>query len=671
MDSGTKDPGSLTMVRDERAGGLLVLAFPLEVWQYTALAAFISLGCAAIGLARLVWLLRRARRIVDERTRFSSLFDHADTPMLIVDLDGNVDSANLAFNSAFGARVADAVGRPITAFFAADARASLFGSIRSAVSGKPRKTEASFTAGDSPMQVEISAVPIRKGERVEGVCLYVRDVTDRKQLERELQSRALHDYLTGLPNRSLFQDRLEHALNRAQRDGGSVSLLYMDLDRFKPVNDRLGHEVGDRVLTKVADRLRALVRSADTVARVGGDEFAMLLEGDCDDDEALATAKRVVGSLREEMVVDEHRILIGTSVGVARSDVDTGTPGDLVRMADLAMYEAKKRGGFQAYAYHPELEVEADGFGERVEDELRRAVRVGDLHIEYQPIIDVGGETLMGVEALVRWDHAEFGRINPSQFIPVAEESSLIAELDRWVLETSCRQIKTALAAAGGDHPLMLSVNLSARHFSEPDFIPAVSDIILRTGFDPERLQLEITETAAGGDSDRVRRLKALGVKVAIDDFGSGYSSLGYLRDLDVDVLKVDRSFVLSLGADPSSVAIVRTIITLAEILDLEVIIEGIEDAVQLGHLEDLGGRYVQGFLWGRPLPAEALPDLLRNGVRRFEAIADRSPVSLSPAGNARPYLAPVGRCHDDRNGPAPDVAGLRSNESATPARGP
>jgi len=630
------------------SGALLpAVAVPIGVWQVTSAVAVVTLAVFAWVLARTVRKLRDRETLAEERERFSALFEDGGSPMVVVDHDGRMESANPAFMERHATLAEGLRGRAITSIFSGSSRSSVLGAVRTALNGSARKSEATFVNGESRLDVELTTVPLRHEGEIVGSCVYIRDITNRKQLEQELHSRALHDYLTGLPNRALFQDRLEHALHRVERSGESVTLLYMDLDRFKPVNDRLGHEVGDRVLEKVAVRLKALVRGGDTVARVGGDEFAILIETACEPDEALASANRAVAAVREEFEIEDELITIGASVGIAISDAEVASPADLVRRADLAMYEAKKRGGFQVYAYHPELEEEHDGFGERIESELRKALKLGELHVVYQPIVDVDGESLWGLEALVRWNHAEFGQVYPSQFIPIAEESSLIATLDRWVLETACREIKELFA--DWDQKVMLSVNLSARHFSESDFISAVSDIILDTGFDPDRLQLEITETAAGGDADRVRRLKALGVKVAIDDFGSGYSSLGYLRELDVDVLKVDRSFVLALGADPSSVAIVRTIITLAEILDLEVIIEGIEDNVQLGYLEELGGRYVQGYLWGRPLKIDALPEIFRDGVRRLDSVDSDSDSDGAGLQESRPYLAPVGgRANDD-----------------------
>ncbi len=627
-----------------------VVALSVVVPPNVLLALSAPVLLVTIGLAWVVLRLVRRVRVLDEgeaeRDRLDSLFDHAVDPMVLVDREGRVQRVNQAFVDRHSAMAEDVIGRPLSFLFSAGSRGSVLGGLRSALEGSTRKCEASFVTGASTLDVELATAPTMSRGEYDGACVSVRDITDRKHLEAELHARALHDYLTGLPNRALFQDRLEHALSRISREARSVALIYMDLDRFKPVNDRLGHEVGDRVLEVVASRLGGLVRSGDTVSRVGGDEFAILLEGVESSDEVLATAKRVLAALREDVVVKgvDELICIGASIGVALSNTDLPAPSDLVRRADLAMYEAKKRGGFQTYEYHPELEEEADGFSERVEADLRRAISLGELHLVYQPIIDVDGERMMGLEALVRWTHPELGEIYPSQFIPIAEQSSLIADIDRWVLENACLQTRELLAGDETDPGLLLSVNLSARHFSEPDFIESVSNIILRTNVDPDRLQLELTETAAGGDADRVRRLKALGVKVAIDDFGSGYSSLGYLRDLDVDVLKVDRSFVLALGADPSSVAIVRTIITLAEILELEVIIEGIEDAVQLGHLEELGGRYVQGYLWGRPLDIAELRQVLVEGVSRSETagmLDEGTPQSSNEA--RRPYLAPVG----------------------------
>ncbi|MGH7539634.1 MAG: putative bifunctional diguanylate cyclase/phosphodiesterase, partial [Gemmatimonadota bacterium] len=347
-----------------------------------------------------------------------------------------------------------------------------------------------------------------------------------------------------------------------------------------------------------------------------------------------------VSLVRSPFILRGEEFSVGASVGVAVSSPETQGADHLVRQADLAMYDAKRRGGFRHRLYSQELEAGRSDDHSRLEGELRRALERDELTLRYQPIVDIVSDRIVGIEALVRWMHDDLGPLPPSLFIPIAEKSSLIAEIDRWVLERGCREM-TALVGQGEVGELFLSVNLSARHFDEPDLVDAVSGIVLATGFDPDRLQLEITESAAGGDMEKVRQLKMLGVKVAIDDFGTGFSSLGYLRDLDVDVLKVDKSFVLALGADPASVAIVRTILTLADMLDLEVIVEGIENPVQLAHLEDLGGRFVQGYFFGEPAALSDLPAVLRAGVRPRDgrpspASSERAPAVAAFSGRGQ-----------------------------------
>ncbi len=581
--------------------------------------ATLPMAIGLLGAMLFVWrnylLLGQGRRDLErKRQEHESLFTHNIDAVVAVDPEGAIQSANPAAQELLGR--ADLLGRHFADLISPAGRSRTLSALEAALTGmhSTLDTEVIRPSGDLA-DVELTSVPIVVNKRVVGAYEILQDTTDRRQLERELEDRALHDYLTALPNRALFTDRLTHALRRGRRGGERVALLYVDLDRFKPINDRAGHRVGDELLCEVAKRLQSLVRDSDTVARLGGDEFAVLLETVDGDSQALTAAERIVTLVRAPVVVDDEEHQVGASVGIAVSSEETEDPEQLVHQADLAMYEAKRRGGFQFRMYSHELEQDGSDWAIEIESGLRRAIERDELTLEYQPIVETGGARIVGVEALVRWSHPELGPLYPASFIPIAEKSSLIAELDRWVLDRSCRDIRRLVEFGVIKPPFCLSVNLSARHFEEADFLSAISTIILRTGFDPELLQLEITESSAGGDTAKVRALKALGVKVAIDDFGTGFSSLSYLRDLDVDVLKVDKSFVLALGADPASVAIVRTILTLAEMLELEVIVEGIEDPVQLSHLEDLGGKLVQGFYFGRPTAAEYLPALISKGV--------------------------------------------------------
>lgn len=574
-----------------------------------------------LGATLFVWrsylLVGQGRKALEQkRQEHESLFSRNVDGVIAVNPEGLIDRVNPAVGTLTGRSERDLIGRPFLELLTPAGRGLALRAFERALAGEQNTvdTEVPKPRGELA-DIELTSIPIVVAGDVVGTYEILRDTTDRKKLQRELQNRALHDYLTGLPNRALFADRLQHALTRAQRSGQHVALLYVDLDRFKPINDRAGHAVGDELLREVSSRLGSLVRDADTVARVGGDEFAVLLETVESEAKAITAAERIVALIRAPVVVDGEEHQVGASVGVAVSSAETENPQQLVHQADLAMYDAKRRGGFQYRVYSHELEQSDSDWSVRLESDLRRAIERGELSLQYQPIVDTNASEVVGVEALVRWDHPEHGPLLPTTFIPVAEASSLISELDRWVLEQGCREIQRLVDYGVVTGPFFLSINLSARHFDEDDFVAAVSDIMTRTAYDPERLQLEITESSAGGDPAKVRALKTLGVKVAIDDFGTGFSSLSYLRELAVDVLKVDRSFVLSMGVDPASVAIVRTILTLAEMLDLEVIVEGIENLNQLGHFEDLGGGLVQGYLYGRPLGSSELPGLITGGV--------------------------------------------------------
>jgi len=606
----------------------------IELFQHPAMLP-VSLGL--LGSALFVWrtylrLDEGRRELERHRQEHRSLFQNNVDGVVAVDEEGRIKMANPAACGLVGIPEAEILGLTFAEFVPGEGRDRASSALGAAIRGMHSTLETRIESRDGTIsEVELTSVPIEVRGSVDGVYAILRDATERKRLERELEDRALHDYLTGLPNRALFSDRLTHALNRRRRDGERVALLYVDLDRFKPINDRAGHKVGDDLLCEVANRLKSLVRDADTVARIGGDEFAVLLETVSGEKQAIAAAERIVAIVRAPIVVAGEELQVGASVGIAISSEVLEDAEQLVHQADLAMYEAKRRGGFQHRLFSDELEQERTGWAVQAEGQLRRAVDKKELELAYQLIVDTRCSTIFGVEALVRWRHADHGLLMPTSFIPIAERSSLIAEIDRWVLEESCREVKRLIDYGVISRRFFLSVNLSARHFEEPDFVKEIEKILRRTGFPSNLLQLEITESCAGGDPTKIRQLKDLGVKLAIDDFGTGYSSLGYLKDLDVDVLKVDRSFVMALGADPASVAIVRTILTLAEMLELEVIVEGIEDPVQLTHLEELGGGLVQGFLFGRPVHVDELGALLSNPVEKFE-----SPRRDSETGAAR-----------------------------------
>jgi diguanylate cyclase (GGDEF)-like protein/PAS domain S-box-containing protein len=443
---------------------------------------------------------------------------------------------------------------------------------------------------------------------------FIFDITERKELEEELQHQAFHDRLTGLPNRALFMDRLQHALVRVEREDAYAALLFLDLDNFKVINDSLGHATGDRLLISVAERLESCVRARDTVCRLGGDEFVFLLEDAKNTTQATQTAQRVLDALREPFIVDDDELFVVASIGIVLGASSDERPDDLLRKADLAMYRAKRRGKARYEVFDRTMNERALR-RLRMETDLRRAIGNGELSVHYQPKVSLRDRKIVGMEALARWEHPGQGMVFPDEFIPVAEETGLIFPLGLLVLREACAQACLWNAARPKDEPLRVNVNLSARQFNRPDLVENVARVLDDTGLEPGNLVLEITESVVMGDVDAaiatLKKLKILGVRVALDDFGTGYSSLSYLKRFPVDYLKIDKSFVDGLGQDPEDRGIVASVVDLAHTLGLEAVAEGVETAEQLAHLQTLHCELAQGFLFHKPLPAEAASLLL------------------------------------------------------------
>ncbi len=490
------------------------------------------------------------------------------------------------------------------------------------------------------LDVEVTSVPVTYNGRA-GVLSILHDVTERKQLEQQLAHQAFHDPLTNLANRVLFRDRVEHALQRAIRGGGTPAVLFIDLDNFKAVNDGLGHSAGDWLLIEVATRLQVCLRPADTVARLGGDEFAVLLDDEAANAEEIA--ERILQQFRHPFTVQGTDIVVTMSIGIASLLPGQGAD-DVLRNADLALYRAKGEGKACVASFEPEMHVAALRRLE-LEAELRQAIEgtgdAGQLALYYQPISRLSTGRMFGYEALVRWRHPERGLLEPLDFISLAEETGLIIPLGRWVLEEACRQTRDwqkryGPLLRGTGMSLMVGVNLSGRHLAQPELVDDVAHTLKKTGLTPNHLVLEMTESMLVHDNratlERLHALKALGIRLSIDDFGTGYSSLAYLERFPVDSLKMDRSFIASLDADGSAKSpLAEAVIGLGRILGLKVVAEGIETKEQWQRLRDLGCGLGQGYYISYPLPAPDFERLIATSAAEAKGITDgRFPVGLS-----------------------------------------
>jgi len=451
---------------------------------------------------------------------------------------------------------------------------------------------------------------------------YSQDITKRKEIEKELEEQrkilkyqAHYDALTGLPNRALFQDTLLKAIEKAKRHSKQLALFFIDLDRFKQINDSLGHEIGDKVLQDISLRLRDIIRKEDSLARLGGDEFTVLIEDINRGENASILAQKILQSLSEALYIDGHTLYVSCSIGISLFPQDCDSGNKLTMYADAAMYKAKDEGKNNFQFYSSEMTNLAFEHV-TLEAGLREAIVNEEFVVYYQPQVDGTSDKLIGMEALVRWNHSTDGLISPAKFIPIAEETGLIIELDQWVMKTAMQQI--ALWYKKGLNPGVLAMNLAIKQLQKKDFIPMFKELIRETGCKPEWLELEVTEgQIMTNPEDAIKILKELsdlGIELAIDDFGTGYSSLSYLKKLPINKLKVDQSFVKDLPLDEEDAGITKAVIALANSLNLKVIAEGVETQEQKEFLIKNKCINIQGYFYSKPIPKEAMEVILLNG---------------------------------------------------------
>ena len=597
----------------------------------TAVVVFAALSGAAIGLLgfRVVRLGRAFRRLASEeqmlRTseeRFRALVQHAADVILVLEVDGTVRHVSPAIRSVLGYEPERLVGtRGWTLVHEGDAQsAQAFHAELLDTRGGSRTVELRWQHREGSWRwLEVKGTNLLHQPEVRGIVLNARDISRHKSLEHQLVQRALHDQLTGLPNRMLFMDRLEQALERSARRGKFAAVLFLDLDRFKLVNDNFGHDRGDQLLVQVAERLRTCLRRVDTIARIGGDEFTVLLEEVGSAGDASLVADRIIEAFRASFRIESQEIFVGTSIGIALGAPDQGTTAQgLLRNADIAMYRAKANGRACFEVFKSSMRETVRG-RLKMEAELRRALDRGELRLHYQPQVDLRSHRIVGLEALVRWEHPERGLVPPGSFIPMAEETGLILPIGRWVLETACRQAAVWRADSEIGLELVMAVNLSPRQFRHPRLVAEVGQVLAESGLDAAGLEIEITEGTAMGDADAtvktLEHLKGIGIRLAIDDFGTGYSSLSYLKRFPIDVLKVDRSFVAGLPANRGDAAIVRAVVGLTRALGLKAVAEGVETQDQLAELRGLGCDQGQGYFFGRPTATEVADAILRRSA--------------------------------------------------------
>ncbi len=559
--------------------------------------------------------MRKDGEVQEREDRFRALVQNSFDIITIHDVTGAT-----VYESAAASRV---LGYPPGALIGK----SPFSSVHPRDDERAREAFANLTSGGSPVPIELRyrhadgswiwlevlGNNLLNHPGVAGIVLTSRDITERKHAEERAQYLANYDVLTGLPNRTLMQDRLTQAVAQAKHTRERIAVVHVDVDRFKMINETLGHYAGDEILKAAADRLKRCKRETDTVARVGGDEFTILIRDAGRLGAVTGCASKILSEIAQPFPGASQDVFVSASIGISMYPDDAKSAGELTKHADAAMHSAKTlgRNNYQFFTHALNVEVQ-----ERMvlETGLRLALKREEMYLLYQPKIDLTTREVIGAEALIRWRHPELGLVPPSRFVPVAEESGMVGEIGEWVLRAACKQIydwqKMGLSP-------QIAVNVSARQFQQYDVSQLVSTVIGEARISPESLELELTESAVMHDAEAsivtVEKLKQLGVGIAIDDFGTGYSSLSYLKRLPVDLLKIDQSFVRDISNDPNDAAIVRAIITLARSLGMKVTAEGVETEAQMAFLVSYGCQFAQGYLFGKPMTAAELTARMRS----------------------------------------------------------
>jgi diguanylate cyclase (GGDEF)-like protein/PAS domain S-box-containing protein len=560
---------------------------------------------------------RENEAVRESELRFRKAFQEAAVGMVILDVGGCIQSVNRGFADIMLYSAAELMGKPLALLVADEHQAEIIRDRRLLIGGTVRnyRAERRFIRKDGVSVWVRTSVSLLQVDARQHTIALVEDISEQKQARETLSTQAMHDPLTGLPNRRQFEEALDIALALAKSDasknvvtqrGGEVALLYVDLDGFKLVNDTMGHRSGDLLLREVAWRIRECLDDSALLARVGGDEFTIVLTGLDGTEVPARVAKRLLQSFNSPFRIGGQEIGIGASVGISRYPVDGNDSSALLQSADTAMYCAKRSGNNRYRFYTSQMSQDAHR-RLMLESKLRRALDNREVSVAFQPQYELAGNKLVGFEALCRWFNPELGQVSPERFIPVAEETGLIVAIGEYVLRDACSQ---ALKWQSGPEPVRVAVNVSAVQFARADFVNSIVDILRETGLRPALLELELTESTLIRDRDdgirKMQRLKNLGVHISIDDFGTGYSSLSYLQNMPLDALKIDRSFTMKLGASPKVMSMVRAIIAMARALDLRVVTEGVENSAQVAILRHLGCDDIQGYYCGRPEGAEA-----------------------------------------------------------------
>jgi diguanylate cyclase (GGDEF)-like protein/PAS domain S-box-containing protein len=625
LDSG-KPIGAFYCESPEEVGSLIKAANDLEtVWVFSTLL-----------IRQLIEMRHHEEqaekyRVAEQalwasETYLKAILYHSPTLISVKDLDGNVILASEYYKQLMAVDEDEGyVGKNVFDVFPVELARELWQEDQGlSQTSQNVESELEIMHKDGSLHTYLMVkFPLKdKSEKVFGICSICTDITERKQAEdalREQQSRlnymAFHDALTGLPNRALFYDRLNHGLARAKRSGGKLVAMLLDLDRFKYINDSLGHDAGDLLLKAISQRLKECVRDMDTVARLGGDEFVVVLEGIHDIEDVGFVAQKILATISRPINIQGHDISTTVSIGISVYPDDGTQADELLKTADIAMYKAKESGKNNYQFYAEGMNASAVNFL-LLENDLRRAIEQDQLTLYYQPQFDLQTDSLVGMEALVRWQHPERGLVSPAHFIPLAEETGLIVPLSEWVLRRACEQQKIWLKS--GRYAGKVAVNLSPRQFRQSNFPERVAEILADTGLPATHLELEITESSAMEHASEtinmMNVLNQMGISLAIDDFGTGYSSLAYLKRFPIHKLKIDRSFICDVATNQNDAAIAKSIINLAHNMSLNVVAEGVEYDDQATWLRERGCDQVQGFFYAKPMSAEQIEQHLVHG---------------------------------------------------------